>query len=326
METPEIDRSLDDIETRVERLRALYEQYFMGIEKLEPQIPRKELERRIQALRKEQIRNTAQRFKFNTMVQRYNTMQQYWMRVVREIENGTFKRDVLRAAQRFGEAEVMTLVGKKRAKQFAALAIAQGGGKRGHVIDEEMELDAEDLIEDDEVEDEVPTPTRGRIMAASTPGPSGLGPHDLPVVTPPPARQAPPPAAAPAAAATAAAVPAAEPSGGGRSAGLRWGGSSSDDPSSAVRRAAPDAQRRLAEMAAELHAQGAPPEAQRGFGSLDLDFDESPSAAQRAAASAKPAGAPAAVSRPLPAVSAPPVRSLSPAAVMRAPPPQARAE
>src|SRR6202044_3315651 len=107
----------------------------------------------------------AQRFKFNTVVQRYNTMQQYWMRVVREIENGTFRRDVIRAAQRFGETEVRTVVGKKRAKQFAALAAAQGGGKRGHVVDEEMELDAADLIEDDEegIEDEAPTPTRGRM-------------------------------------------------------------------------------------------------------------------------------------------------------------------
>jgi hypothetical protein len=353
METPEIDRALEDIETRVERLRALYEQYFMGIEKLEPQIPRKELERRIQVLRKEQIRNTAQRFKFNTVVQRYNTMQQYWMRVVREIENGTFRRDVIRAAQRFGEAEMTTLVGKKRAKQFAALAAAQGGGgRKSHVLDEEMELDAADLIEEDEdVEDEAPTPTRGR-MAALPPAPavqsgawgaaqggaaagslgarasdsaSGLGPHDLPVVTTPPVRPAPAAAAVASAPPPDARAPTPEPSAGGRSAGLRWS-SSSDDPSSAVRRAAPEVQRKIAEMTAELHAQGAGPEVPRGFGALDLDFDEGPSPARRGAASSNPVVAPAGVSRPLPVVSPPPARGLSPSTAMRAAAPQARAE
>ena len=59
-------------------MRALYEQYFIGIEKIEPQIPRKDVERRIWVLRREQIRNTGLRFKFQMLVQRYNTFQQYW--------------------------------------------------------------------------------------------------------------------------------------------------------------------------------------------------------------------------------------------------------
>ena len=58
MEIAEIERELEELESRIERLRALYEQYFMGIEKLEPQIPRKDVERRIWILRREQIRNT----------------------------------------------------------------------------------------------------------------------------------------------------------------------------------------------------------------------------------------------------------------------------
>ena len=40
MEGIEIDKALEDLETRIERLRALYEQYFMGFEKIEPQTPR----------------------------------------------------------------------------------------------------------------------------------------------------------------------------------------------------------------------------------------------------------------------------------------------
>ncbi len=69
----------------------------MGIEKIPPAVVHKDVERRIYLLRREQIRNTAKRFKLQTTIQRYNTFQQYWQRVLREIENGTYKRHVLRA-------------------------------------------------------------------------------------------------------------------------------------------------------------------------------------------------------------------------------------
>src|ERR1044071_685674 len=100
----EIDVALDELEGRLERLRSLYEQYFIGIEKIEPTIPRQDVDRRIYALRKVQIRNTARRFKLQTIIQRYNTFQQHWIRICREIENGTYHRHVLKAEKRFGNA------------------------------------------------------------------------------------------------------------------------------------------------------------------------------------------------------------------------------
>ena len=97
MEPLELDNAIEELETRVERLRALYEQYFMGFEKIPPAVVHKDVERRIYTLRREQIRNTAKRFKLQTIIQRYNTFHQYWQRILREIENGTYKRHVLRA-------------------------------------------------------------------------------------------------------------------------------------------------------------------------------------------------------------------------------------
>ncbi|HVJ90475.1 MAG TPA: hypothetical protein VM580_11785, partial [Labilithrix sp.] len=94
--------SLTELEERVDRLRALYEQYFMGYEKIEPGVQRKDVERRFVALRKLQIRNTALRFRFNVITQKYNTYSTYWTRICRQIEEGTFKRHVARAARRFG--------------------------------------------------------------------------------------------------------------------------------------------------------------------------------------------------------------------------------
>jgi hypothetical protein len=102
VEPSEVEKMIGDLEIAVDRLRSLYEQYFMGFEKLEPQVPRKDVDRKIHLLRKEQFRNTALRFRFQMILQRYNTYQPHWQRICREIENGTYKRHLSRAHQRFG--------------------------------------------------------------------------------------------------------------------------------------------------------------------------------------------------------------------------------
>ncbi len=92
MDQAEIELLVEELELRIDRLRALYEQYFMGFERLEPSVARKDVERRVDLLRREQIRNTALKFRCQSMFQRYSTYQAYWTRMVRAIEEGTFKR------------------------------------------------------------------------------------------------------------------------------------------------------------------------------------------------------------------------------------------
>lgn len=202
MDTSEVERELEELETRLERLRALYEQHFMGLEKLEPLIPRKDVDRRIWVLRREQIRNTGLRFKFQMLIQRYNTFQQYWGRILREIENGTYRRDVMRAAKRFGAQEALTILGKRRAKKYADLAAVQEA-KRGplpkeaaveELPDEYLEeeppeneriedeyLGDDDLEEDasaadDDAADEAPTPAPAPRPALNIPPPRPTDP------------------------------------------------------------------------------------------------------------------------------------------------------
>jgi hypothetical protein len=114
VEPAEIEIAIDELEVKVERLRALYEQFFMGIERIPPAVVHKDVERRVYVLRREQIRNTARRFKLQTIIQRYNTFQQYWMRILREIENGTYRRHVLRAERTGGVAGLLTAAERKR--------------------------------------------------------------------------------------------------------------------------------------------------------------------------------------------------------------------
>jgi hypothetical protein len=103
LDQSEVEKLVEELELRVERLRSLYDQYFMGIEKIEPAVPRKDVERRLYVLRRTQIRNTGLRFRFHNALLRYNTYQTYWMRICRQIEEGTYKRDVRRANARFAQ-------------------------------------------------------------------------------------------------------------------------------------------------------------------------------------------------------------------------------
>ena len=109
----DIGEVLKELENKVERLKVLYEQYFMGIEKMEPQVARKEVTRTMLSLQQTYIRNTALRFKFNTMLQKWQIYVTYWNRVLREIENGTYVRH-LQKAKRKAEREGRELPAEMR--------------------------------------------------------------------------------------------------------------------------------------------------------------------------------------------------------------------
>ncbi len=96
----EIEQAVSDLELSLDRLSALYNQYFIGIEKTEPTIQRTNVDRKIRMLRKMQINNTALRFRLQTQIQKYNTQTTYWRRVCKQIEEGTYERHVMRAKRR----------------------------------------------------------------------------------------------------------------------------------------------------------------------------------------------------------------------------------
>ena len=105
-------KAIEALEPKVERLKSLYQQYFMGIEKVPPAILKRDIDRAIYQLRKVRLQNTAMRFKFQAIIQRLNTYQQYWQRIMRQIENGTYKRDIQRAAAKFGKDDVLRATGR----------------------------------------------------------------------------------------------------------------------------------------------------------------------------------------------------------------------
>lgn len=138
MNAEEIAEYVDELEVRLERLRVLYDQYFTGIEKIPPSIVQKDVDRRIWVLRREKIRNTGTRFKFQTIIQRYNTFNSYWTRILREIENGTYKRDVMKAKRRFG-------IDTSKAAPAKALESAPPPSHDSYDLDVEMEVEEDAL-------------------------------------------------------------------------------------------------------------------------------------------------------------------------------------
>lgn len=90
------DELLGDLEKLVDRLRVMYEQYFLGIQKAAPSHMHADAERRIRDLTILQIRNTGQRYRLATLTQKFGSYNSYWKRTVRDIEAGRYIRDLSR--------------------------------------------------------------------------------------------------------------------------------------------------------------------------------------------------------------------------------------
>lgn len=96
----EIEALLDELKRKLDRLRVLYEQFFLGIEKTPPVQVRKDVVRSIHRLTQMRVRRGALKFRRNSLVQRFNAHKSYWARTEREIEMGTYKRLAFRAKKR----------------------------------------------------------------------------------------------------------------------------------------------------------------------------------------------------------------------------------
>lgn len=91
---------LDQLEQRLDRLRAQYDTFFLGLDRRPPEAPRAELNRLFLDMQKTSIRNAALRFRFQTLQQRWATHVTQWNRILREMESGTYRPDMERAGRR----------------------------------------------------------------------------------------------------------------------------------------------------------------------------------------------------------------------------------
>ncbi|HOX47138.1 MAG TPA: MXAN_5187 C-terminal domain-containing protein [Myxococcota bacterium] len=146
----ELSQEAEILDGEMDRLRTIYEQYFQGIERLEPFHLRDNIKRRLNVLHTTNIRNTALRFRVQQLVAKFATYQNYWSRICKQIEEGTYARDLFKARLHSKERER-----KER-------------DKRGEGQDS---LDAQDAPAADGLDQEVTEPkARPTPAAAARPG------------------------------------------------------------------------------------------------------------------------------------------------------------
>ncbi|TMQ19140.1 MAG: hypothetical protein E6J91_06835 [Deltaproteobacteria bacterium] len=68
-----IEELLDALDTTLDRVKVLYEQYFLGIQKQPPSYLHTDVERKLRDLAQLQIRNTALRYRFVTLQQKFGS-------------------------------------------------------------------------------------------------------------------------------------------------------------------------------------------------------------------------------------------------------------
>jgi hypothetical protein len=88
---------LDELDEAITGLHVLYEKYFLGIDRRPPEQERKRVSGKTREMRTQMIRNTALKFRINTLFAKLISFERMWDRTLREIEDGTYKRDVFKA-------------------------------------------------------------------------------------------------------------------------------------------------------------------------------------------------------------------------------------
>jgi hypothetical protein len=96
----ELEEELNALANDVERLRVMFQQYFLGVEKIPPEFQRAQLEKKIRESKLNEARKGVYKFRFLSLLQRLRTLEVYWDRMLRAIEQGKIQRGVPRDAGR----------------------------------------------------------------------------------------------------------------------------------------------------------------------------------------------------------------------------------
>jgi len=88
------------LEEELEEVKVKYEMYFIGAERMEPARRKDDLKRNIARLKNAFTRNAGIRFRIQALHARYLSYERLWLRSTREKEQGTYRRDVLKARKK----------------------------------------------------------------------------------------------------------------------------------------------------------------------------------------------------------------------------------
>jgi hypothetical protein len=142
----EILEMLDLLDTALDRLKVMYEQYFLGIAKVAPSHLHTDAERKLREIAQINIRNTALRYRFATLQQKYGSYNSYWRRTLRQIEQGTYVRSLSKVKRKYEGAggeipeEILAAMPKRMREQVARdrEVAAAAAVRRGQIKESEL--------------------------------------------------------------------------------------------------------------------------------------------------------------------------------------------
>jgi hypothetical protein len=91
---------LDELEQRMFVLKITYEKYFSGLERIEPVRERDDIKRLLRDTGEQPMNNSGQRFRYQTLKARYQSLELYWTRNLVMFERGTHPKMKFRADAR----------------------------------------------------------------------------------------------------------------------------------------------------------------------------------------------------------------------------------
>ena len=91
------DEELEVLSRKLNSLKLAYDQYFLGSRPREPVMEASEVRKLVVVFSNEAIKNTAMRFKFNSIISRYQAFKRQWTETLRKIEAGTYARHQFKA-------------------------------------------------------------------------------------------------------------------------------------------------------------------------------------------------------------------------------------
>jgi hypothetical protein len=122
------DEELEILSRKLTSLKLAYDQYFLGSRPREPVLLAGEVNKLVVVYANQTIKNTAMRFKFNSIVSRYQAFKRQWTDTLRKIEMGTYERHQFKAKlheRPAPQAEPAARPAQDRKEIYAALVEAR---------------------------------------------------------------------------------------------------------------------------------------------------------------------------------------------------------
>jgi hypothetical protein len=117
--------SLDDLEEDIELLKVAYERYFNGVDRIPPIREHDAVKLHMRNALRQRSGSTAVRFRLQNLKARLISYEQYWTRILRQIEQGTYRRVLAESKRREFELQRQKLEDDAQAAQSGARSMIE---------------------------------------------------------------------------------------------------------------------------------------------------------------------------------------------------------